>query len=77
MSTEDPRIHWKTSLTMGAVMVTSMLVIIIPLGALTEWPSWVVSAVAGGVGGLMGPLITRWIMTRRDRIQATSSAEAD
>ncbi|MET9711440.1 hypothetical protein [Nocardiopsis alba] len=77
MNTEDPRVHWKTSLTMGAVMVTSMLAIIIPLGALTEWSSWVIGAVAGGVGGMLGPVATRWIMARRERIQATSSEEID
>ena len=77
MNTNDPRIHWKTSLTMGAVMIAIVLAVSLPLAALTDWPSWIAPAVAGGIGGLTAPHITRWIMTRRKRDQDTPSEDTD
>ncbi len=52
-------------LTLFIAMVISMLAVGVPLGLLTAWPPWVYGAVAGGVGGLAGPLVTRWIVARQ------------
>ncbi|MFD3684558.1 hypothetical protein ACFWTE_07040 [Nocardiopsis sp. NPDC058631] len=65
----DPRIHWKTTLTMGVVMVPLVIVISLTLAFLTSWPTWLTSAVGGGVSGLVSPFVVHWILNRRGRVQ--------
>jgi hypothetical protein len=71
----DPTAQPKLLLTMFTVTLVLMIATGLLLNFVTDWPTWITAGIAGGVGGLIGPLITHWVVTRRGRIQATSSED--
>ena len=75
MAWNDPTAHPKLLLTMFTATVVLVVATGLLLNSVTDWPTWIATGIAGGIGGLMGPLITRWVVTRRERIQATSSED--
>jgi len=71
----DPTAHPKLLLTMFTVTVVLMVATGLLLALVTDGPTWVAAGIAGGFGGFMGPLVTRWVVTRRERLHATSSED--
>ncbi|GAA1446704.1 hypothetical protein [Nocardiopsis tropica] len=81
MARNDPTAHPKLLLTAFIAAIVPVVVLGVATGLLlnsvTDWPVWVTGGITGVIGGLTGPLITRWVMTRGERVRSRPSPNTE